>query len=279
LGNNSIGYFHNKQTRTFPIVKLPKDKVTMTVYSSLDSALRLNNEAVSLILSGQERRALSKLQDAVGMVKRNIVSYLHRSAGISRTSKGLCPHNSNSNRSEGTCLPTMMTLEQLHQDSVQLSGLVNLQCYVYNRAFRVSAEQLSTSTMEKAAQIGSAIVIFNMALVLHRACLLHNRTVPVSKPLALYNIVLQLLKSPGSPTTVDSSSLQDIAGAIQLAALNNTAQLQFEVGEYSHATRGFDNLANLLTTIRRAPLAASDMRGIVLNILCLKKGANFAPAA
>jgi hypothetical protein len=250
----------------------------MTVNKSLNSALRLNNDAVSLILAGREREAFTKLQHAVGMVKRNITSYVHRSARKSRAPKGGL--RSRIRSSEEINVPTVTTLDQLHQDSVQLSGLDNLQCYVCNRAFRLSAELLPGSTTEKAAQIGSAIIIFNMALVLHRACLLHNRAVSASKALALYNIVIQLLRSSsGSRTTDRSFSLQGIAGAIELAALNNTAQLQFEVGEYFHATRGFGRLAILMTTIQGAPLEASDMRGVVMNILCLKKGPKFAPAA
>jgi hypothetical protein len=118
-------------------------------------------------------------------------------------------------------------------------------------------------------------------LVLHRECLLHNRILSASKSLALYSIALQLLRTfSGSPTTIDcSSSLQGITGAIQLAALNNTAQLHFELGEYDHARRGFGNLSNLLTTIERAPLGALGMTGVVMNILCLNKGLMFAPAA
>jgi hypothetical protein len=238
---------------------------------------------VSLLLAGQELKALSKLHQAVSMVKRNIVLYLHRSATNSRTLKGMGSRASDGRTLELSGVSTEMTLEQLHQDSVQLpaSGLANLQCYVYNRAFRISEENLPNSTMENTAQIGSAIIIFNMALLLHRACLLYNRSVPASKPLDLYKIVLQLLESlTGSPTTCDSPSLlQGVAGAIQLATLNNMAQLQFEMGESSHAIHGFDYLANLMTTIQRAPLGASEMRGIIINILYRKKVVMFAPAA
>jgi hypothetical protein len=193
---------------------------------------------VSLVLAGQERNAFSKLQQAVGMVKWNIKKYIHRSQGTTRAPKGL---RSQSTSSEEFHMQSVMTVDQLDQDSVQLFGLANMQCYVYDRSFRVSAEDLSASTMEKAAHLGSAIIILNMALVLHRECLLHNRTLSASKSLALYSNALQLLSSfSGSPTTIDcSSSMQGIAGAIQLAALNNTAQLHFELGEYDHARRGF----------------------------------------
>jgi hypothetical protein len=261
-----------------PIVAFSAVKVTMTVKAYLNSALRLNNEAVLLALTGQERKALIKFQQAVGMVKRNMKTYIHRSEGKSKAPKGL---GSPSRSSEEIRMPSVMTIEQLDQDSVKLSGLANLQCYVYDRAFRVSVEDLLASTTEQAAQLGSAIIIFNMALVLHRECLLHNRTLSASKSLALYSIALQLLQcSPGSPTSIDcSSSMQGVARAIQLAALNNTAQLHFEVGEYDRATRGFGHLANLMTTIEQAPLGALAMTGIVMNILFLEKGSKFAPAA
>jgi hypothetical protein len=278
VGNDSLMLHFFSQIMQFFVNRCrSKVNMTTTVNTSLYSALRLNNDAVSLILAGQEREALSKLQQAVGMVKRNIMAHVHRSARKSRAPKLLSGNRS----SEEINLPTLMTLDHFHQDSVQLSGLGNHQCYVYNRAFRVSAEQLTASNIEKTAQIGSAIIIFNMALILHRACLLHTRSVPASKSLALYNIVLQLVRSSsGSRTTVDPSfSLQGIAGAIQLAALNNTAQLQLEVGDYFHATREFGNLANLMSTIQQAPLEASEMRGVVMNILCFKKGPTFAPAA
>ncbi|KAG7337850.1 hypothetical protein IV203_012497 [Nitzschia inconspicua] len=235
----------------------------MAENAQLSAALRLNDEAVSLLVAGQERKALLQLQQAVSIVKRSIARHLQRGQATAT--------NSESHKHE-------MTLEQLHQDSVQLSGLNNLQCFVYNRAFRVSSDQLPSLPIEKAAQTGSAIIIFNMALVLHRACLLQNRTVPASKALALYKIVLHLIKSSSSASPA-SSSMQDIARAIQVAALNNMAQLRFEDGQYAQATRDFGSLANLMTTIQQAPLGATEMRGIVINILCLKKGAKFAPAA
>jgi hypothetical protein len=246
---------------------------TITVNATLESALRLNNEAVSLLVGGQERQALLQLQQAVGLVKRNIARHLHKKSGSRASSSSSTRSRSEVNDRQ------ILTLGQLHQDSVQLSGLANLQCYVFNRAFRVSADQLPSTSIEKAAQTGSAIIIFNMALVLHRTCLLRNRSVPASKPLALYKIVLQLLKSTSGTSLSSQASMQGIAGAIQLAALNNMAQLQFEEGEYTEATRGFGSLAHLMTTMQRAPLGDSEMRGIVINILCLKKGAKFAPAA
>ena len=235
---------------------------------SLDSALRLNNDAVALLVAGQERKALVQLQQAVALVKRIIARHLHSRGGRSSPKSVLDLDTSNSSNSRQSS--SSLTMEQLHQDSVQLGGLANLQCYVYNRAFRVSSEELLPENIEGAAQIGSAIIIFNMALVLHRTCLLRNRLVPASKSMALYKIVLQLLKQ---------SPMHGIAGAIKLAALNNMAQLQFEEGEYTEATRGFARLASLMTSLQDAPLGASEMRGIVINILCLKKGAKFAPAA
>lgn len=270
-----------------------------SINASLESALRLNNEAVSLLVAGQDRKALTKLQQAVGMVKRNIARHLYtRSSSSSSSSSSLMLTSKAASQQLQQVLPTL-TLEQLHHDSVQLSGLGNLQCYVYNRAFRVSSvEQLLPSrsngrnssnavipSIEKAAQTGSAIIIFNMALALHRTCLLQNRTISAAKALALYKVVLKLLKassssmSMSSPSSSASATLQGVASAIQLAALNNMAQLQFEEGHYAEATRGFGSLAHLMTTIQRAPLGATEMRGIVINILHLQKGAKFAPAA
>jgi hypothetical protein len=54
---------------------------TITVNATLESALRLNNEAVSLLVGGQERQALLQLQQAVGLVKRNIARHLHKKSG------------------------------------------------------------------------------------------------------------------------------------------------------------------------------------------------------
>jgi hypothetical protein len=234
-----------------------------TANMSLESALSLNNDAVALLVAGQDRKALAQLQQSVALVKRIIARHLH-SRGRS-SPKGVIDLDTSSS-------PLRVSLmKHLHQDSVQLSGLTNLQCYVYNRAFRISSEELLQEDLEGAAQIGSAIIIFNMALVLHRACLLKNRLVPSAKSMALYKIVLQLLKQ---------SPIEGITGAIKLAAANNMAQLQFEEGDYGDATQGFARLASLMTSLQgEAPLGASEMRGIVINILCLKKGAKFAPAA
>ena len=68
-------------------------------------------------------------------------------------------------------------------------------------------------------------------------------------------------------------------GAIQLATLNNIAQLQFEEGQYDLAMNGFCSLGNIVRTITHSPLGPNEMRGIVINILCLKTGPKIAPAA
>jgi hypothetical protein len=162
--------------------------------------------------------------------------------------------------------------QQIIYDSVELTGLTDRQCYIYNRAFRVTVDQLPTTSMEEAARVASAVVIFNMALVLHRINLLRSKAVPAQKALALYQIVLNLTNEPNEGSS-------GMVGAIKLATLNNIAQLQFEEGQHDLSMNGFCFLGNIVRTITHSPLGPNEMRGIVINILCLKTGPKVAPAA
>mmetsp|Transcript_20670 Transcript_20670/g.36334 ORF Transcript_20670/g.36334 Transcript_20670/m.36334 type:complete len:270 (+) Transcript_20670:207-1016(+) len=263
---------------------------TQTSSSSLGVALRLNNEAVSLLVAGQEQRALERLQQAVVLVKRVVARHIRNHpavVAVSSSKTGIEMMQGATSSSSSSIVTSLEQLEQRAEESscavastanivrdcsVTLSGFsADLECYVYNRAFRLSCEHLPCE-MEAAAQLASSIVIFNMALVLHRICLKRVKTVPAEKPLSLYKIILTLLKS--SPS-------KGLAGAIRLATLNNMSQLQLDEGQYQTSQQGFERLANLMATIQPYPplLPPSEMRGIVMNILCLKRGAKFAPAA
>jgi hypothetical protein len=269
--------------------------------TSLDAAMQLNNEAITLLVSGQEKKALQQLQQAVSIVKRNVARFVAVRRGEAARDGGTTSSTSSSSakaqhevaqkeQPSSAATPSSCCEEQLleqqfqgrHQkqqqqqqqqhrfyDSVELAGLSDRQCYVYNRAFRVTVDQLPTSSIEEAARVASAVVIFNMGLVLHRVNLLRNRAVPAQKALALYRIILDLFHG----------RLDGIGGAIQLATLNNIAQLQFEEGQYEAASRGFTSLANIVRAVAHSPLGPNEMRGVVINILCLRSGARLAPAA
>jgi hypothetical protein len=238
---------------------------------NMQAAIHLNNEAVSFLVAGQEDRALGHLQRAVAVVKKILARHV-RTAGKQDDDSSISSTDSCASSAADLC-----------HDSLPLSGLSDPECFIYNRAIRVRFHEHEVTKepaiQECSAQLLSAIIIFNMALVLHRVCLMKNVSSCAEKPQALYKIVLNLLNSKSCRT----HNKHELAWGLKLASLNNLSQLQFEQGDYPTATRGFDLLSSVLSCDRDSRtstfFAPCEIRGIAMNILCLKMGATIAPAA
>ncbi|CAB9522817.1 expressed unknown protein [Seminavis robusta] len=67
----------------------------------------------------------------------------------------------------------------------------------------------------------NSVILFNLALAFHQRGLQCGREQALRKALSLYDLSTQLI-----------SDLSACSGALLLVALNNSAQIQFELGEY-----------------------------------------------
>lgn len=120
----------------------------------------------------------------------------------------------------------------------------------------------------------SALTIFNLALVYHRNVLLGNSKC-IEKAIRLYSLVLHILGD------YSSSSLS--LTTIQLAAINNVAQLRHASGQYQEMAK---RLGQLTIVIRRSKKSypsllhkEGELRGLLFNLVFLKRQQELAPAA
>ena len=254
--------------------------------NNIEYAVRLNNEAVSLLLTGNDHQAVECFTKSVSLMKRVLTRATSHGAPPSRIGQlspvvlgGSIP------QSAGPISPPAVDSNIfIHHASSPLPGLTDRHCYIYNQALTISTEGAFSSHIESYAQIYSAVVIFNMALAHHRGRRNGNRKC-ADRAVVLYNMIMRLLRCSGIGGT---------AGVVKLATINNLSQLRFEQGNYAQAREGLDYLSALIAqaeSSRSSPIAPSpnggvddshiateDMRGLIMNVLFVK-APNVAPAA
>lgn len=219
--------------------------VTLTI----DTAVDMNNEAVLLLARGQEQSALAALQSVVTLLKRTMMR--------SRVNSSIDDSGVNRAFTSDVIAP------------VDLPELSNVQSFIYNRALAIDKAALPDDLVG-AAQICSAVVLFNTALTLHRGCFLQNKMKGATRSIALYKLALKMLPGNFEYGTV---------GVLRLASLNNLSQLCFEAGDFSNARNGFENLAKIMSVMGGVGhMRPCDARGLWMNVLQLKDP-KCAPAA
>jgi hypothetical protein len=272
----------------------------MTMAQYAERAGSLNNEAVSMLLAGNDEMAVARLAQSIALMKRVLARAQAQTAvSSSRSSSTSCCSGSASSLSATG--PISPLVEQdlgayaiIHDASAPLAHLVDRQYYIYNHALTISnnIKEEQNVPLKSYAHVYCAIIMFNMALAHHRRGLQHGNRLTNKKckdrAIVLYNLILRLLRQ--SDTTTTAALVEGSAGFIKLATLNNLSQLRFEQGQYAQAREGLDYLGSL---IQRAQLAAGaaasasteassnnnqaalflesiEMKGLILNVLFVK---------
>ena len=275
--------------------------------NQVDYAVRLNNEAVSLLLAGNDQQAVECLTKSVSLMKRVLARATSHGAPSPSSSSGFIGlSTSQSSRASGPISPSSASSVDssicIHHASSSLAGLADRQCYIYNQALTISnmdcdgvfSSSSSSCHIESYAQVYSAVIIFNMALAHHRGRRNGNKKC-ADRAIVLYNMIMRLLRHSGTSGT---------AGVVKFATINNLSQLRFEQGHYSQAREGLDYLSTLMlgaapavtspaavssisastttTTsaghIDQANLEKDDIRGLLMNVLFVN-APKIAPAA
>ena len=276
--------------------------------NQVDYAVRLNNEAVSLLLAGNDQQAVECLTKSVSLMKRVLARATSHGAPSPSSSSGFIGlSTSQSSRASGPISPSSASSVDssicIHHASSSLAGLADRQCYIYNQALTISnmdcdgvfSSSSSSCHIESYAQVYSAVIIFNMALAHHRGRRNGNKKC-AERAIVLYNMIMRLLRHSGTSGT---------AGVVKFATINNLSQLRFEQGHYSQAREGLDYLSTLMlgaapavtspaavssisasttttTTsaghIDQANLEKDDIRGLIMNVLFVN-APKIAPAA
>jgi hypothetical protein len=213
--------------------------------SSIKDACSLNNQGVDLLVSGKSSRAMKAFQSAVGLLKNAV-----HDAESPPTS--CCDMDQSC---DDASLPFC-------ESASTVSGLQDLQCYVYNHGIMIS-NNVNRGT-EEMISLSIAIVLFNLALASHCEGTALGRDKQLKKASVLYGLTVQLLSRCEMP--VDASTT-----ILTLLALNNKAQIHYEQCEYVQSVDCMQNISTIMGGCRglHSALSHEDLEGLQLNVMLL----------
>jgi hypothetical protein len=232
---------------------------------SLADAISLNNKAASyLIGGGEDSAAVEILKQSVDLMTAAVkMDQSCRQGPIS---------------SSISCCDDELPVHVFHTATGPLRGMNNTPWFLYNKALYLDMDLISTmSRFPGDVEAMGALPIFNLALVYHRHVLLLGSSKYIEKALSLYSLVLHILGDYSSSSSLTWTT-------IQLAAINNAAQLRHASGQYQEMAK---RLVQLTVVIRRSKESLfpsllhnqGELRGLLFNLVLLKKRQKLAPAA
>jgi hypothetical protein len=210
-------------------------------------AARLNNQGVTALLEGDDKAAVAALTQSIKMMKQDMSK----------------PSNSDMKKS--------ITLsDDCEHSTVELPGFRGgaQESYIFTEAITIP-ENGERSELD--TQIYSAVVIFNLALTVHREGK-NGKIESMVKAQKLYTMVLKIL---------DNQCMNRVAVIAKLASINNLSQIRFDCGEYELARQGLDHVSAFLRAsgnTNNAMLEEPEIQGLLINVLLLKAPV-IAPAA
>jgi tetratricopeptide (TPR) repeat protein len=231
----------------------------MSSPSSFNSALHLNNEGVSLMMANQNQQAAKCLARSLNLVKQIIAPLESRDEAPSASS---------------SCTPII-----LHDD---IHALIDLEedpncSFVYHNALTFALrnyqnEKYSLQDEQANLHVYSATIVLNIALLYNRQGKLGNPAC-LTKAKQLYETVTKLVGS--SPCDNQGAAL-----LVQLAAINNHAQILRDQGEIEAAQDGFHLLVWIIQTSDQTDLVNTEIiQGMLLNALVSSTPCLLAAAA
>jgi hypothetical protein len=246
----------------------------------MNDAIKMNNQAVEMMVAGDDHKALTVLKRAVCLMK----AALRRQPPTTAQTEVQFP----SLQKEATDAPSRISLPQelkniegdkatnlIHQPSAALRCMHDPKWFLYNKALLFDTEAISaTPPFVGDIHTYCAVVIFNLALVYHRNVLRGNANC-LGKSEPLYILIIKLL---GHDCT---NSLT--ATVVKLATMNNLAQLRYAAGHIQEVQER--RLLQLSVAIHRSRQTftsfqsdESDLKGVLGNVMLLQ-AMSIAPAA
>ena len=204
----------------------------------------MNNEGISLLLSGQDKVAVSRLTEALTMVRQqlNQMEAEGQSSAISSLS-----HITDTNPSS---FHELASLPNLHDESF----------FIYNQTIVIPVNApRSCSTV----RIYSACIILNIALAYHRRG--KARYLPaLKKAEMMYEMAAQLVGND-----LEILNRLSTAALVYLAAVNNLTQIHHEAGNLQRANEGVECLTFLIqnTHIHEGVLSETEINSFLLNAM------------
>jgi hypothetical protein len=214
---------------------------------SIDYAIQLNNEGVTLLSAGEDQKAVLNFIRSLAMVRKEIF---------------------NETPSDESSTSPFKSLRSAMPSQAPLSNLKDSSYFIYNRTMTITPGYPKTPA---AIPIYSACIILNLALAYHclgkqgyRGC--------IQKAEIMYEMVTKMLAGPPRDNETSVS--------IRMVAINNLCQIHQEQNRYSETTEEIESLSVLINQAvsSRGFFNDSDLHLLILNVM-LWSPPELAPAA
>jgi hypothetical protein len=209
----------------------------------------LNNQGVAALLEGNDKAAVAALTQSIKMMKQEMSSR---------------PSNSDSKKS------TTLS-DDCEHSTAELPGFQGAQeSYLFTEAI-IIPETGNQSVVN--TQIYSAVVVFNLALAVHREGKNGKIESSMAKAQKLYTLASKVLNK--------NQCMNRVAVIVKLASINNLSQIRFDCGEYELARKGLHHLSAFMRAsgnTNNAMLEEPGIQCLFMNVLLLKAPV-IAPAA
>lgn len=212
--------------------------------TAVSQAIHLNREGVELLEMGSSTRAMACFQRALALMKAGIVDFDDAPMDASEE-----------------------VIVNLKPSSSCIAKLQTGCNYVFNRALMV-VEDKHVLDNEKVLLINCAIILFNFALSCHQDGEYGN-VKSLRKASQLYNMTLQVL------IDADMQDNDPSCAVIALLALNNRAQIHYDMMDYQESRICVIEMSSIMTSIqhqldRCGALSDVDIEGLLLNMMLLE---------
>jgi hypothetical protein len=192
--------------------------------STLQKTRSLNNQGVELLILGQSSAASTAFKDAIQLLGSEVAE-----------------DNGGGQNGENVLNDQIPELA-LGQSQSAVPDL-QAQCFfVYNQAITI-LEGTVLQCNDETISLHSSVILFNWALVFHREGMLGNEKA-LKKAWFLYARCLKVLSLSATAQSKQSS------GYLALLALNNQAQIHYELCDYAES---YNCMAQVADMINRTP--------------------------
>ena len=211
------------------------------IFASIKQASELNNRGIKLLVAGHSQDAMDTFQSALSGIKE-IVSdesptFDDEDASMSDT-------------------PTQHRL--ISESPLILQALQTDQSFVYNKPL-VIEEIEAVDDIDSTLALLSAAILFNLALCCHQIGRAGQEKA-LKRASVLYRMSLQLLQN---------CDANECTTVICLLALNNRAQIHYELCDYSQSGHCLKQISKIMHDDMNLheSLNASDLEGLLLNVM------------
>jgi hypothetical protein len=210
--------------------------------ASIKRASELNNHGINLLFSDHPQEAMNAFQGAL--------------AGIKEIVSDEGPHLD----SESSSMSMSPADSLIRESPKRLHALQNDQSFIYNRPLVIdNTVDVDCGDLDATLALLSATILFNLALCCHNIGR-SGQEKALKRASVLYRMSLQLLQN---------CEASDCTTIICLLALNNRAQIHYELCDYSQSVHCLKQISKIMhdDVHLHESLNAADLEGLLLNVM------------